>query len=307
MAVTVIKDIAVDEKDREILFKLFRDHEDVLGSSRIAMLALQAFINSIQALRCDAADADLRDLFTELCEAIRHTEPRIVPLIHLIKPFETEMQSQYSDDLEKTKNEAIRILTAKLDLLKSKVGKIIEHGVGLIKDGDTIIVHTASSDVTKMLAMAREVFQKNFKVIILKQDFVKTKLLIKTLSRAEVELLVVPEYSLSHYIEQANKMFIGAMSVTHDAKVVTAIGTSNIVSLCHLNKIPVYLFATSLKFSHHPSSHQKIHTKMVAKSQDDVNYTLTTHSHDIVDLKLIDYLITEEGKVGKRGMAKYVE
>jgi translation initiation factor 2B subunit (eIF-2B alpha/beta/delta family) len=167
-------------------------------------------------------------------------------------------------------------------------------------------VHTASSDVTKLLAMAREVFQKNFRIIILKQDFVKTKLLIKALSTAKVELQVVPEYSLSHYIEQANKLFIGAVSVTPDAKVVTAIGTSNIVSLCHLNKIPVYLFATSLKFSHHPSSHQKIHTKMVAKSHDDVNYTLTTHSHDIVDLKLIDYLITEDGKVGKRGMEKYV-
>jgi len=304
VVITVIKDIAVDEKDREILFKLFRDHEDVLGSSRIAMLAMQAFINSIQALRCDAAD--LKELFTELCEAIRHTEPRIVPLIHLIKPFEAEMQTQYGDDLEKTKNKAIRILTAKLEMLKSKVGKVIEHGVGLIKDGDTIIVHTASSDVTKLLAMAKEVFQKNFKIIILKQDFVKTKLLIKALSKAKVELQVVPEYSLSHYIEQANKLFIGAVSVTPDAKVVTAIGTSNIVSLCHLNKIPVYLFATSLKFSHHPSSHQKIHTKMVAKSHDDVNYTLTTHSHDIVDLKLIDYLITEDGKVGKRGMEKYV-
>ena len=132
MAITVIKNIAVNEKDKEILFKLFRDHEDVLGSSRIAMLALQAFINSIQALRCDAAD--LKALFTELCEAIRHTEPRIVPLIHLIKAFETEMQTQYGDDLEKTKNEAIRILTSKLDLLKSKVGKVIEHGVGVSEE-----------------------------------------------------------------------------------------------------------------------------------------------------------------------------
>jgi hypothetical protein len=53
-----------------------------------------------------------------------------------------------------------------------------------------------------MPAMAREVFQKNFKAIILKQDFVKTKLLIKTLSKAEFELLVVPEYSLSHYFDK---------------------------------------------------------------------------------------------------------
>jgi translation initiation factor 2B subunit (eIF-2B alpha/beta/delta family) len=296
---------AMKEKDKEILYKLFRDHEDVRGSSRMAMLALRSFIESINDLRCNASE--IKELITELCDAIKHTEPRIVPLIHMIKAFETEMEGHYGEDLQETKNEAIRILQEKHDLLRSKVEQVIEHGVNLVEDGDTIVVHTASSDVTNMLVRAKEVLKKNFKLIILKQDFVKTKLLVKTLSKAKIDLLVVPEYSLSHYIEKANKLFIGAVSITPDAKVVAAIGTANIVGLCHINKVPVYLFANSLKFSFHPSSSQRIHTKTVPTFQDDVSYALTTHSHDIVDLKLVDHLVTEDGKIEKPFMEKYVQ
>jgi translation initiation factor 2B subunit (eIF-2B alpha/beta/delta family) len=296
---------AMKEKDKEILYKLFRDHEDVRGSSRMAMLALRSFIESIKDLRCNASE--IKELITELCDAIKHTEPRIVPLIHMIKAFETEMAEHYGEDLQKTKSEATRILQEKHDLLKSKVEQVIEHGVNMVEDGDTIVVHTASSDVTNMLVRAKEFLKKSFKLIILKQDFVKTKLLVKTLSKAKIDLLVVPEYSLSHYIEKANKLFIGAVSITPDAKVVAAIGTANIVGLCPINKVPVYLFANSLEFSFHPSSSQRIHTKTIPTSQDDVSYMLTTHSHDIVDLKLVDHLVTEDGKIEKPFMEKYVQ
>jgi translation initiation factor 2B subunit (eIF-2B alpha/beta/delta family) len=248
-------------------------------------------------VRCNASE--IKELITELCDAIKHTEPRIVPLIRMIKAFETEMAGHYGEDLQETKNEAIRILQEKHDLLRSKVEQVIEHGVNLVEGGDTIVVHTASSDVTKLLVRAKEDLKKNFKLIILKQDFAKTKFLVRTLSKAKIDLLVVPEYSLSHYNEKANKLFIGAVSITPDAKVVAAIGTANIVGLCHINRVPVYLFANSLKFPFHPSSSQRIHTETVSTSQDDVKYMLTTHSHDIVDLKLVNHLVTEDGKTEK--------
>ena len=37
---------------------------------------------------------------------------------------------------------------------------------------------------------------------------------------------------------------------------VAAIGTDNIVGLCHISEVPVHLFANSLKFSFHLSSNQ---------------------------------------------------
>ncbi len=292
------------EKDKEILYKLIRDHEDMMGASRTAMLALESFIRSIQQLRCTSDQ--VRDLYLELAEAIKNTEPKIVPLIHLIEEFEKEIEPYFDGDLEQVRSQAVRILTGKLEKIRTRVGRVIEIGLSYIQTGDVILVHTASKDVINMLVMAREVFQKRFTVLVLKQDIVKTKQLIQALKRAGVDLTVVPEYNVSHCLDRADKLFIGAMSVTRDFKVVTAIGTANIVGLCHLNRIPVYLFATTLKISHKEGGEHRIHTKVETKHQGDLDYNLTTHSHDLLDLHLVDKMITEDGEIGQDDMEDYV-
>jgi translation initiation factor eIF-2B subunit alpha len=78
-------------------------------------------------------------------------------------------------------------------------------------------------------------------------------------------------------------------------KFVAALGTANIISLCHLQQLSVYLFATTLKFSHQRSSEQKIHRKEELRRQENCDYVLITHSHDIVDMDLVDYIVTENG------------
>lgn len=293
------------ENDQERVYSLIRDHEDYIGSARIAMLSINSFITSVKELECDPET--IRDQFAELIETIKYTKPRIVPLIHLIKAFEKEMDAHYTKDVAEIKTQAIAILKRLHDKLQSNVGRVIEGGLKHIQENDLIVVHTASTDVTRMLVMAKDVFQKKFRVLILKQDFIKTKQLIKSLSEAQVDLLVVPEYSLSHYLEQADKLFVGAVSVTHDSKVLSPIGSANIVSLCHVNQVPVYLFANTLKFSYHPSSSQRIHKKMVSVSEGDISFILTTHSHDIFDLSQVDYLITEEGTIAKDCIEAYVD
>ncbi|MCF8053126.1 MAG: hypothetical protein K9L59_17960 [Desulfobacterales bacterium] len=293
------------EKDRKILNKLIRDHEDVMGASRAAMLAIESFIRSIQQLRCGIDQ--VQELYLELAEAIKNTEPKVVPLIHLIEEFEKEIQPFFSEDIEQVRNRAVEILTEKLEVLRTRVGQVIEKGLSFINKGDVILVHTASRDVINMLVMAREVFQKRFSALVLKQDFVKTKQLIQALTQAGVDLTVIPEYNLSHCLDRANKLFIGAVSITRDHKVVTAIGTANIVGLCHLNQIPVYLFATTLKISHQDSGEHRIHTKIEPMNHDDCAYRLTTHSHDLLDLNLVDVLVTEDGAIDKDKIAGYVQ
>ncbi len=293
------------EKDQERVYSLIRDHEDYIGPARIALLSIRSFIAAIKELECSSET--IHEQFKELIETIKHTKPRIVPLIHLIKSFEKEMEQHYDRDVDAIKSEAVGILERLYDKLQSNVGRVIERGMNHIQEDDLIVVHTASTDVTRMLVMAKEVFQKKFRVLILKQDFIKTKQLIKSLSEANISLLVVPEYSLSHYLEQADKLFVGAVSVTHDSKVLAPIGSANIVSLCHVNRVPVYLFANTLKFSYHPSSSQRIHTKMVSICEGDCSYVLTTHSHDLFHLSQVDFLITEEGTIEKDFIDEYVD
>ncbi|WP_319408353.1 hypothetical protein [uncultured Desulfosarcina sp.] len=292
------------DEDKAILCSLIRDHEDTVGSSRVTMMALKAFIESIRQVRCRVEE--VRELYSELSRAIKNTEPKVIPLIHLIEEFEREIGESPDASIDQIKAQAIRILEEKYQKIKTKTGRVIEHGLACINEGDVIIVHTISYDVTNMLKLAHEVLHKNFKVIVLKQDLAKTRRLIKSLSAAGIDMEIIPEYSLSHYIERGNKVFMGALSITDDMKVVSAVGSANIVSLCHLNRLPVYLFANTLKFSHRPWSQQRIHRKVESKTHGDVSFQLITHSHDAVDLKHVDFLVTEEGIKDKAAIAAWI-
>jgi len=97
------------------------------------------------------------------------------------------------------------------------------------------------------------------------------------------------------------------LSITDDMKVISAIGSANIVSLCHLSNLPVYLFANTLKFSHRHSSQQRIHRKVESKTHGDVSFQLITHSHDTVDLKHVDFLVTEDGIKDKAAISEFIK
>lgn len=268
------------------------------------MLALQSLITSVRELRCPPDQ--VRNEFVELADVIKNTRPKIIPLIHLLEEFEAEIAPHLNDSFETVKQKAADVLQAKHDKIKGKIGRIMQFGLDCIKDGDVLVLHTASADVTNMIAMAKEVMERKIKVIILKQDFTKTKKLLTILEKAHVEMETVPEFSLSHYIGQANKMFTGALSITHDRQAVSAVGTANIASLCHFHNIPVYMFANTLKFSHGHSEDQHIHEKRIAQKERDTNYVLTTYSHDMVDLGMVDFLVTEEGVFPKEKIDDYV-
>jgi translation initiation factor eIF-2B subunit alpha len=292
------------KQDREILCSLIRDHEDAVGSSRVTMMAIKAFIESIKQVRCSVEE--VRKLYSELSLAIKNTEPKVIPLIHLIEEFEKEIGESPDGTIDEIKDRAIRILESKHQKIKTKIGKLIEYGLTCISEGDVIIVHTIGYDVKNMLKLASQVLHKSFKVIVLKQDPSKTRRLIKFLEAADIDMEIIPEYSLGHYLEQGNKVFMGALSITEDMKVVSAVGSANVVSLCHLNHLPVYLFANTLKFSHRPSSQQRIHRKVESKTHGDVSFKLITHSHDTVDLKHVDFLVTETGIKDKAAISECI-
>lgn len=121
----------------------------------------------------------------------------------------------------------------------------------------------------------------------------ETRELIKAFNGIQYE--VIPEYNLCHYLDKKCKLFLGALSVTHDKKIITAAGSASLASLCHVHDVPIYLFVNSLKFSHKPIKEQNIHKKKENKNHDNCEYCLTVHSHDQVDLKLVDKMFTEDG------------
>lgn len=286
-------------KPQKNMYKLFRDLGNVQGIAQMTIMSLNGFIESIRQLKCSREQ--VLPLYLELTDAIRASEPKIIPLIHLLDRFENEMQDCLREEMttEDVRTFAIASLERQIALFEGNMAKVTENGQKYVDDKDVIIVHSASSVVTNILVTAKEKAGKTFKVIILDHNPERTRQTIMALREARIEHIVAPAHNLSHHIETATKMFVGAMTMTTDRKMIAPTGTAGTVSLCQHNDISVHLFANSLHYSHKDSSHQFIYEELQEAHSANIDFSLTTHSHDLVNLDLIDHIINENGEMQK--------
>jgi len=285
--------------DTENLHRLFRYHGNVQGIARTTVMALRAMIAAIEQLDCEKKD--IMECYLELATAIRETEPRIIPLIHMLEQFEAEIEPFLEEDTETLRATAVKIFKQKIALYESRVELVVRNGLTHVEDKDSIVVHSASSVVNRILIQARQVMLKEINVIVLQLDPVRTPQIALILSEADIPHIVIPEFNLCHYCGQANKIFVGALTITRDHKVVAPVGTANTLSLCKANGIRSYLFANSFHFSHGLAASQRIHTEHTDVAQARSRYRLTTHSHDLVDMDFFDVVVDETGVMESKG------
>ena len=285
----------MNQAEKENLDSLFLYHGNVLGAARTTSMALNSLVKAFDQLECEKDE--IFERYEELAAAIKATQPRITPLSHILEQFEEEMKPFWSKDLDELRAQAKKILKNKVKLYQSRAERVVRHGIQFVEEGDGIIVHSASSMVTNVLLQAKQVMLRDFSVIVLQLDPVRTPQVALTLKEQEIPHIVIPAFNLCHYVEQANKILLGAVCVTRDLKVVAPVGPSTTLSLCRLNGIKSYLFANSFHFSHGLADAQRIFQADEKIASSRTTYRLTTHSHDLVDIDLIDTLIDEDGVV----------
>lgn len=77
------------------------------------------------------------------------------------------------------------------------------------------------------------------------------------------------------------------------------------MSESHLHKLPVYLFVLTLEFIHRSVRNQNIYRKREQISQGGVEYSPISHSQDIINLNLVDHIITERGEIRMDEIGEY--
>lgn len=293
--------VPMNKKNKETMYELLRDLSDVQGIARMTILSLNAFIESLKQLKCTRARFD--PLYTELSETVKRAQPNLIPLNHLLEFFEDEMARTLKPgmDIDTVKRLTISSLEQKILQFKRNTTRVTENGLSYIRNRDVIIVHSASTVVTNILIDAKRELNRQFKVIILDHNAERTRQTVQALRDAGIEYIVTPANNLAHHIEAATKMFVGAMTITADRKIVGAIGTAGVVGLCRLHKVKVHLFANTLNYSHRTSVEQEIFQRDRATQIGGTDFSMKTHSHDLVRLDFIDHIITEIGEVNADG------
>ena len=292
-------------KDQRVLDTLFRDIVKFYSSSQTSLITLRAITEAIRDLKCDSDmfDAQLK----EVCSIITNSQPRMFPIDNLIILFEKELDKQeyFKDkDIDTKKTATIQIIDDLIKRLEYDMSLLAKQGLNYIEDGDFIILHAVEEPVELLLPEAKRM-GKEFEVLILRQDAIKTKQVIKIMEQNSIKYTVIPEWDLIHYFDKVNKLFIGAYAITADGKFVSDSGTSNIVSECHIHNLPTYLFAPILEITSTFSRNQNIYLKEESENVGGLDYTLISHSSDIVSLDLVDHIITDKGEIERDKLAEY--
>ena len=291
--------------DQKILDSLFRDVVKFYSSSKTSIITLRAIINAIRFLECK--DDRFRVQVMEVCKTITNSQPRMFPIDNLIILLEHELEKNifFEDkDISIKKSATIEILEDLIIRLNYDMKELANQGLDHITDGDFIVLHASEEPVELLLPEAKNMGRK-FEVLILRQEPVKTNRVIKIMENNQIKFTVIPEWDLVHHFNKVTKLFIGAYAITADGKFVSDSGTSNIVSECHIHKLPIYLFAPILEITPTISGDQNIYLKEEPQYSSGVDYTLVSHSCDIVNLELVNHIITDQGEINKDKLKDY--
>jgi len=285
-------------KDQNTIDKLFRDLIRVYSTSATSMIGLDSMLIAIKELVCE--DKDLENEIMKLSNTIKNTQPRMFPLDNLMLILDKKIQS-LNNNQQLTKQSVLTILHSLKSRLESDLKIMVKSGSEWIRDGDFIVIHSIEENIEHLIPEAKKRGIK-FKILVLKQDILTTGRILKILDENQIDFEVIPEYDLIHYFDEITKLFMGTQALTNDNFLVCDPGTSNIVSECHIHKIPIILFLKTLKFSHYPAADQNIRKNSFQDEHDGIEYTFSIHSNDIIKLELINHIITEKGEITRENL-----
>ena len=289
--------------EQQIINKLFRDLVRVYSSTATSMIGLESFIKAINELECD------RNMLLEktqlLSNTIQSTEPRMFPLDNFMLMLDKKIN--LIEEKEKiTKEYILQILNEFKIKLDSDLNILKETGSTWIENGDCIVIHSIEENIEHLIPEAKK-RGTNFKILLLKQDITTTSKILKILNKSKINFEVIPEHDLIHYFDQITKLFIGTQSLTKDMHIICDPGTSNIVSECHIHKIPTILFLQTLKFSHYRAINQNIRKNSYIDKYEGIEYNFSIHSNDVIDLDHINHIVTEKGEISKNQVSNIIE
>ncbi len=176
--------------------------------------------------------------------SLRPTEPLLQNALKSIQRF-----SKVSKELKKYQSKIQRQAANKfLKDLKESHKKIAEFGESLIKDNMNIYSHCHSSTVMDILKLAKKK-KKKFTVYTTEvEPLLQGHKTAKDLATSKIKTIIAPDLAAEQMLSKCDIFFFGADAFT-STEVANKIGTSTLVRLAKIHKIPTYSCGVSLKFT----------------------------------------------------------
>jgi ribose 1,5-bisphosphate isomerase len=293
-------------------------HEDVLkavedvrirqmrGGTIVTHAALMALRSA--ALKSKASSS--KEFYTELEEnTIYLTKIRAssIPLANGIRYVVSEVQKSMEhganvQELKQVISEAATTFDRKLE---ESIKDIAEIGARRLKDGDVIMTHGYSSSVIAILKKAHEQGKRLRVFVTETRPELEGRDVARELAAEGIDTTLIIDSAVSHFIEESDKVLVGAEAVAANGAIVNKIGTATIAAVAHGARVRVYAAASTYKFSPETMLGELIEIEERDPSfvLDDPemrklpNIKVRNPAFDVTSPQDIDLIITERGVI----------
>jgi len=293
-------------------------HEDVLkavedvrirqmrGGTIVAHAALMALRSA--ALKSKASSS--KEFHAELEEnAIYLTKIRAssIPLANGIRYVVSEVQKsmEHGADVQELKQVVSDAATTFDRKLEESIKEIAEIGARRLKDGDVIMTHSYSSSVIAILKKAHEQGKRLRVFVTETRPELEGRDVARELAAEGIDTTLIIDAAVSHFIEESDKVLVGAEAVAANGAIVNKIGTATIAAVAHGARVRVYAAASTYKFSPETMLGELIEIEERDPSfvLDDPemrklpNIKVRNPAFDVTSPQDIDLIITERGVI----------
>jgi len=288
----------------------------IRGAGLIARSAVEAL--QIVAQNSKAKDAE--SFFNELTEAARillQTRPTAVSLPNGIRyvMHRLNVARGRTDSFEKIRAATIAAATEFIESAKTAVQRIGEIGARRIVDGDVLLTHCNSAAAIEVMKTAWKEGRR-FEVLATEtRPRFQGHITARELSKAGIPVTLILDDAVRYFMQDVDKVIVGADAVTANGALVNKIGTSMVALAAHEARVRVFVAAETYKFS--PETmlgelveiEERSSAEVISEEQQRKigSIKVLNPSFDVTPPEYIDLIITERGIIPPLGAILILE
>ena len=281
----------------------------IRGAGRIARAAVSAL--KIVSEHYTGSSVEYINYLKKAARLLVETRPTAVSLPNGLRYVLNRLLKDYNagvDKLYELKTLLDEYVNEFIEFSHDALEKIGRYGSRRIEEGDVILTHCNSEAALSVILTAYHE-GKNPKVFITEtRPKYQGRITAEVLSKEGVEVTLIIDSAVRYFMNDINKVVVGADAIAANGAVVNKIGTSQIALAAFESRTPFMVAAESYKFS--PDTLFGRLVKIEERSWDEVapkewygrlGIKIRNPVFDTTPPRYIDLIITEMGVVSPEG------
>jgi len=269
-----------------------------------------AALNALRSAALKTKATSSRQFLAELKENVKYLmkiRAASIPLSNSLRLVSLDVQQAadrgaYVKELQNILSKSATQFDMKLE---ESIRQIAEIGARRIKDGDVIMTHSYSSSVIAILKRAHQQHKRPRVFVTETRPELEGRDVARELAAEGINVTLIIDSAVSHFIEDSDKVLIGAEAVAANGAIVNKIGTATIASVAQRARVRVYAAASTYKFSPETMLGELIEIEerdpsyVIGRSKVEKlsHFSVRNPAFDVTSPQDIDLIITERGVI----------